>query len=225
MLILSFFFAVVELEPKYSVLTSYEPDVHYSDLQFRVHHAHQIHGIRHRRQAPESTTNMSTSNQGDTTPLSDIHTATVTPSSGNKASSSSSRATTTTTFKPLTTTVDPFKNATLEEVSPQCFSFLRILSGAGDVFSFICAIVNTIKFERLDLASRSRMQLAFIIHRSLLDVMLIRSNHKTSAYTSPLDCASLVYHMTTTCYCLKAAIAFTCMKRNSFTYTILLENN
>ena len=35
--------------------------------------------------------------------------------------------------------------------------------------------------------------------------------------SSNLDCAAAIYHMTTTCDYLWAAIAFTCMERNSFT--------
>ena len=35
--------------------------------------------------------------------------------------------------------------------------------------------------------------------------------------SSNLDCAAVVYHMTTTCDYLQAAIAFTCIERNSFT--------
>ena len=94
----------VELEPKYSVLTSYETDVHYLDLQFRAHHAHQTHGARHRRQAIETTTNTSISNQGDSN-------ATVTPASGVALSS------TTTSTRIMPTTTDPYKNYTHTEVS------------------------------------------------------------------------------------------------------------
>ena len=97
----------VELEPKYSVLTSYEPDVHYSDIQFRVHDAHEVHGgARYRRQVVDNNANQSSiSSPRDTN-------TSVTPSSTTSAQNSSGSTTTsasTSTTVPPTST-DPFKN-------------------------------------------------------------------------------------------------------------------
>ena len=110
-------FYFVELEPKYSVLTSYEPDVHYSDIQFRVHNAHGVRGARNRRQVVDNSNNnqSSTSNSRDTN-------TTVTPSSTTTApSSSDSSATTAGPIKSTSTTIpptstDPFKNLIPAEV-------------------------------------------------------------------------------------------------------------
>ena len=105
-------FYFVELEPKYSVLTSYEPDVHYSDIQFRVHDAHEVRGARNRRQVVDNSNNnqSSISNPRDTN-------TTVTPSSTTTApSSSDSSATTTTSTTIPPTSTDPFKNLIPVEV-------------------------------------------------------------------------------------------------------------
>ena len=109
-------FYFVELEPKYSVLTNYEPDVHYSDIQFRVHDEHEVLGARNRRQVVDN----SNSNQSSISNPRDTNT-TATPSSTTTAPSSSDNSATTGPVKSTSTTVpptstDPFKNLIQVEV-------------------------------------------------------------------------------------------------------------
>ena len=81
------------------MLTSYEPDVHYSDIQFRVHDAREVHGgARYRRQVVDSN-----ANQSSISSPRDNNTS-VTPSSTTAAPSSRS---TTSAIQSTSTTVPP----------------------------------------------------------------------------------------------------------------------